>query len=205
MDYKSWKGNAKIGFSFHSALANLKVTKDKLTLNIFLYGVYSFKMEEIISIDRNNNSITIMTIYHKKFTFGYKGNPGKLLKEIQELGFIPCGYESNIANRKRLPIRFSTIIFLILLLAGFIKIIQQIPQGNLDTLSIFSGILGITMLYILCVFLLSIFTLKLKVLQFLFLKPGRSVEEIRSELYSIRLLAGSLIIFGLLHFIFTLR
>lgn len=97
MDELKMRGGGMIGKSSSSwPFATLTVTKDRMELSVTLVGNYSFKKEDIISIEPYGFIPVIgqgIRIHHRvaeykeKVIFWAYRNPRKVINEIKQTGF----------------------------------------------------------------------------------------------------------------------
>jgi len=201
-------GGAKIGWIGASwPLATLAVTRDSLNLNVRLLGKYAFTPDQVTSIENHTvfpifgRGIKInhnVSSYPKNIVFNSFGNPDDLIAKITETGFIPRGSIGSIDAERGIPVRWQAIaaIFVlwdILLMADGMQFIPlkstQIKPGLFSLLAVALLFVG------------SVSFGRVKFLQDLIMKPGRSPSEIKPWLNLIGLVSGIFTVVLLIVFI----
>jgi len=206
MDKYESTGGARIGMANASfPFAKLKVTNNKLELNVSMIGNLVFSPADIVSIEpyqqipiigrgvKINHSVSN---YKEKVIFWTFGNPKEVIDEIRKTGFLDNLNSKNLVVDNEIlekqkqggfPIKKSfaigaVVLWNLLILIDFVKFFNGPRDGFLFSYGVKTA-LGL--------FLgLSLLTLVSKSFQNLILKEGRSLDDIKRVLYFIILITS---------------
>jgi len=197
-------GGARIGWvCMNWPFSVLTVTKDSLKVSNL-----TFKPDEIISL-KPRITIPILgwgiriihnrTDYPTTVAFGSLRSPKSILRQIDEIGFHPCAPASTSLAGRGIPFRWQTNAILGALWTLFF-VLDWAFNKNHD----FTHEPGrFSFLGLLMLFLISANLWWSKPLQFLILKPGRSVTEIGSFLLLLAVISGGMLIAFCFLFIYS--
>ena len=188
------KGGARIGWINASwPFATLKVSKDKLDLNVTIVGDYSFTPHQVVDIEPYGiipilgKGIRIhhnISDYPKKIIFWCFGNPEKIIDRIKGTGFLPIASSASMPIGKGMPVRWEVlagaiILWNMLFVLDFITSVgSNYKPGWLSFVAV------------LLVFICTIGTLRSPYFQNIVLKPDRYVNEIKPVLRLFALISG---------------
>lgn len=185
----SFRGGAHIGWMNASwPFANLTANTKKLTLSCL--GTYEFSPSQVVSIEPHG-SIPILASglrirhnrndYPEKMIFWSLGSRNKMLEEIRQSGFIPCGTPAT--RPSGFAVRWSVLIgvFVLWNTMLFLDILTQSKPSKPGLLSFIA--------------ILSLFALSTAVristkLQSLVLQKGHKIEEIKSVLILLQIVSA---------------
>ena len=201
-DSISSRGGARIGWMNATwPFAVLTARQAKLDLNATLLGKYSFTPDQVISLEKYG-SIPILgsgirihhniADYSKKIVFWCFGSPQKLIKRIEDTGFLPSAQPDSLPPERGMPIRWQVIIAIIVLWNFLFLLDMFSPSGSKQEPGAFS------LLAVFLLFLGSIGIWRIRTLQNIILKPGRSPNEIKPWLYLLAFISGIMSIFMLI-------
>lgn len=190
-------GGARIGWLNATwPLAQLSITRDRLTIKVGLLGTYSFSSAQVISVERYVRIPVLgwgiqirhaVAEYPERVIFWCLGNPDTILSKISATGFVPTASISSVRPRGAMPVRWSAVIATVAIWNILFWLDSLRSRGN-PQVGIF------TCVGLLLVFCLSVGTLKSPKIQNLILKNGRSVIEIKPILRLLAFISGVMLI-----------
>jgi|KBSSwiStaDraftv2_1062776.scaffolds.fasta_scaffold23174_6 hypothetical protein len=191
-------GGAQIGWVQASwPLATLSASPSALSISAFLIGSYSFAPEQVVAL-KPHNSLAIfrkgIRVVHSSrecpatIAFWTFRNPERLLEEIRLSGFLPRGSSTAVPTHHGIPIRWSTIIVVIVVWNGLFLLDGFVPWNAPKAPGLF------VLLALALLFATAMSVLRSAAIQSWVLKPGRSVGEIRSLLLFLLLVSGMLLV-----------
>lgn len=193
-------GGATIGWVYATwPAAGLSVGEEVLSLNVGLLGSYTFRREQVVSVDSYGffpiigGGIRIrhtVAEYPRHIVFSCLRPPGSLIKRIHEVGFIPEGRVQDMPTGRGIAVRWQTLVAGVALWSLLLEIDRRLSQDGQPGL--------FTFLALLMLFLVSTNIWWSRSLQALLLKPGRKLSEIKHWLSLLAVISGALcLIFGL--------
>lgn len=100
--------------------AALSVREEALTVNVGILGRYTFRRDQVVSIDSYVGMIPLLgggiriehTVaeYPRRIVFWCLGPPRSLIKRIHQVGFIPEGQLQGVPCRRGIPARWQTLV-----------------------------------------------------------------------------------------------
>ncbi|HPF31368.1 MAG TPA: hypothetical protein PLO25_03660 [Candidatus Saccharibacteria bacterium] len=203
-------GGARIGMMNASwPFATLKASKNKLELNVTIFGNLVFTSQDITSVEPYGSIPFLrkgIKINHK--VKSYKSNvifwtvddPKELIKEIKEIGFldnplpVPKDLQLEIDQKQKrggFPIKTQAAILIVIIWnLLFVIDLIKLPREGLR-----SSALGVgTQLAIGFVLITSILLLTSKFVRKLILKEGHKIDDIRKFIYFLIFICGFLFI-----------
>ncbi len=191
----SVKGGAKIGLLNATwPFATLKITNETIILNVKILGKYTFSLTQIQRIEKVVHIPILgwgLRIYHnvpdypEKIIFWCFANPQKILDKIQEIKFSPGG-ETGAVVKRGYPVRWQAIVAILAIYGGLLFLDQDFSLNSVKNPGFYS------VLAVVLVFIGSLSIWKVRCIQKLILKPGRSPNEIRHWLYLLSFVSGFL-------------
>lgn len=193
-DKISSTGGARIGWVNASwPFATLTATRDRLDLNASVIGRYSFSPEQVVTIEKYT-TIPILgwgikirhnvASYPKHIVFWCFGTPGSLVAQIAETGFLPAARPDSIPANQGIPARWQALVAIVILWNLLFMADMHGSSGPEATPGLFS------FLAVLLVCSGSIALWRVRWLQTLILKPGRSPSEMKAWLYLLAFISG---------------
>lgn len=192
-------GGAKVGcVSASWPFAKLSINDKELGLNVSMIGRYKFGSEQVVSIEKyvmipflawglkiNHN----VESYPKQIVFYSFTQPKKLLEKISETGFNSEGsYSASTTNKPSstgMPVKILPVILAVLFLNILTFINFETPEQ--------ADKLGLEALIPLFFILFTSIGIKMNsTIASIFVKPDRSVDEIKPMLNLIILVTGIL-------------
>jgi hypothetical protein len=189
-------GGSQVGWVSASwPFAKLSVSKERLVLSTL--GTYSFEPQQVAALEphgvipiigRGIRIVHSRTDFPSKIVFWCFGSPDSLITRIKQLGFMPKGTLASVPQNRGIPYRILGIVVVIALWNGLFMLDQADPSkkpgepGWLSLLAI--GLLGA-----------AAWALPYsKHLQSLVLKEGRTVSEIQSFMWLLRIVLSFLFV-----------
>lgn len=202
MDEIRRRGGARIGWVNASfPLASLSVTADRIEINGFLLGNYSFRPEEVVELKRIGIPVIYsglrivhsISSYPARIEFFPMSSVDGLKDQIEQSGFNPKGRQSAIPPKEGMAFRWPFVALaiigwnLLFILDGFIFLPWRPPPEKILPGPFVSLALAL-------VFLSALSILKSERFRSLALKPDLSVQEVGAFLRLILLVTGGLFI-----------
>jgi len=199
-------GGARIGLANATwPLAKLIVSKDKLELKASIIGDLVFKPGDVISIQpytvipllgQGIRIIHNVSNYNPKVIFWTMGSPSALMQRIAETGFmtngnpIPPALQQEIVEAQAsggFPLKTSAaiaivVIWNLLILSGFLQVFNG---AHKDITIGFGARAAPAFILLTCLGLLTS-----QQVRDIILKPGRSLDSIKSFLYLLMFISG---------------
>jgi len=189
-------GGARVGWTSASwPLAKISANPDELAISIRLLGNYSFKPEEVATIEKYvripvlAQGIRICHCkpdYPQRVIFWCTGDPDKTIQRIRDSGFLPTASNSALPKRRGIAFRWCAIILAVIIWNALFLPEKAILSGGLP-----APFLLAPLIFALAI---SFGTAKSPALQRLVLKPGRSVDEVRHLLRLLAFISGFLLV-----------
>jgi len=189
-------GGARVGWANATwPFATLTVTRDQLKLNATLLGKYTFSADQIVSIEEyGTNSLLSSGVqikhnvasYPSQIVFWCLGSPASLIAKIVGTGFAPCASPDSVPANRGIPTRWQALVAIVVLWNFLFIAGVFVPLGEHPRPVVFF------LVAVLLVFLGSVAIWRVRWLQWLVLKPGRSLGEIKAFLYLLASVSGTL-------------
>ena len=177
-----FKGGGQVG-SMQSSFpfATFLVKSEKLAL-YFNLNSYVFFPQEIVSFTKKQGSVKIIhTVknYPSEIYFISSKSSSNIIKQIRQIGFVPCGDIDKTVIKRDPPFRdlFIKIFYslcVIFAIFYFINLFGQSASESNECLEI-----QILIIFLIPLLLLSIITYYLPYFQKLIIKPGRYFGEVK--------------------------
>lgn len=187
-------GGARIGWVNASwPFATLTATRDQLELNASVIGKYTFSPAQVISIEKYTTIPVLgwgirikhnVASYPSHIVFWCFGSPASLIARIGGTGFAPCGSPDSVSANRGIPARWQTLTAIVVLWNLLFMADMHLERGQHPTPGAFS------FLAVLLMFVGSVAIWRVRWLQCLVLKVGRSPSEIKAWLYLLALVSG---------------
>jgi hypothetical protein len=220
MEQISFTGGARIGMANATIpFASLKVSKNRLNLDVSVIGNFVFRPEDIISIEaytlipllgqgiRINHKVPE---YKKKIIFWTMNNPKEIIKQIQKIGFLDNHASTDFSQDSERIIQkqqqggfsikksFAIGLFILWDLLFLFDVFNFISGGFLGIRFGYGITLGIGI-----VFLSSLLTIISPDFRKIVLKEGRELEDIRQALNFILFISGFMLVVFVFVFLFS--
>jgi len=179
-------GGVLMGF-VRAPFARLTASAEELCVRSMV-GTYRFSPDEVVALEVDGwSGIRIVHTnpeYPRKMIFSTWDSSQNLIGRIRDAGFLPSGTPASIPPREGIPVRWSfiivaTIVLHVLPRANYARGARPGLREFLDLGLVFAGAMGLPWS---------------SWLQYLVLKPGRLVGEIRPMLILMRAISGLLLV-----------
>lgn len=178
------RGGARIGWvNATGPLAKLSVSAQQLSISGFLLGDYKFSPDQVVALEPHGfipvlgtgiRIVHTVSNYPQKIVFWCSKSPKQLIEQIISLGFRPSASAELICRNHGMPFRWSFVIILVAIWNGLFFLDESVPWKEPELPGPFSLLaLGV-------LFLTSFALDNSDQFQKWFLKPGRSIDEVRA-------------------------
>jgi len=198
----SARGGARIGWLNATwPSAHLKVHRNKLILNVFLFGRYQFLPEDVVSLKKYGlipllgQGVRIhhsVREYPSRIVFWCLGSPVRLIGRIRETGFIPSGRLPVEESRSGSPVRWQAFLLVVVLWNVLFLMGENFRGDRGPGPGVLLGLLMLTLV-----------TTGIKhygPLQKIFMKEGRDAREIGAWLNFLPFLSGTMLVIMLVQY-----
>lgn len=177
--------------------AQLTASRDRLSVSGRLIGSYDFSPDQVAGLEpygvipvlgRGLRIIHTVRDYPERIVFWCFGSPQRLIKRINDLGFRPRASTAQVPRRDGMAFRWSFLILAVILWNALLVLDGFVPGAHRKLPGAYT---------LLALFLVFVTALALNVssrVQSWCLKPGRSIDEVRSMTLLALVVSGFLLV-----------